>query len=245
MGAFHAYDIRGIYNVDFDKYTAYKIGFFLPELLKADKVLLGRDVRLSSDEIYDAVVEGVTDAGADVYDLGLSTTPMVYFATARYGFDASIQITASHNAKEYNGMKVSRTNALPVGFDTGLGEIKRWIEEGRQMKIEKEKGKVIKFDKRDDYLTFLNGYKEDYSNLKIGMDLSNGMAALFVKDIFGDQPLYICDKMDGNFPNHEPNPLVEKNREDLKKLVLDNGCDVGVIYDGDADRVMFIDENGR
>lgn len=245
MGAFHAYDIRGIYNVDFDKYTAYKIGFFLPELLKADKVLLGRDVRLSSDEIYDAVVEGVTDAGADVYDLGLSTTPMVYFATARYGFDASIQITASHNAKEYNGMKVSRTNALPVGFDDGLGEIKRWIEEGRQMKIEKEKGKVIKFDKRDDYLTFLNGYKEDYSNLKIGMDLSNGMAALFVKDIFGDQPLYIFDKMDGNFPNHEPNPLVEKNREDLKKLVLDNGCDVGVIYDGDADRVMFIDENGR
>lgn len=245
MGAFHAYDIRGIYNVDFDKYTAYKIGFFLPELLKADKVLLGRDVRLSSDEIYDAVVEGVTDAGADVYDLGLSTTPMVYFATARYGFDASIQITASHNAKEYNGMKVSRTNALPVGLDTGLGEIKRWIEEGRQMKIEKEKGKVIKFDKRDDYLTFLNGYKEDYSNLKIGMDLSNGMAALFVKDIFGDQPLYIFDKMDGNFPNHEPNPLVEKNREDLKKLVLENGCDVGVIYDGDADRVMFIDENGR
>ena len=131
MGAFHAYDIRGIYNVDFDKETAYKVGYFLPELLGADKVLVGRDARVSSPEIHEYLIKGITDAGADVYDVGLSTTPMVYFGTANYGFKASVQITASHNPAEYNGMKVSRENALPVGLATGLGQIKEWIESGR------------------------------------------------------------------------------------------------------------------
>ena len=99
MGAFHAYDIRGIYNVDFDKNTAYKVGYFIPKLLKTDKVLVGRDCRVSSDEIHEYLLKGITDAGADVYDIGLSTTPMVYFGTANYGFKASVQITASHNAR--------------------------------------------------------------------------------------------------------------------------------------------------
>lgn len=124
MGAFHAYDIRGVYNVDFDRDTAYKVGYFLPELLGADKVLVGRDCRISSPEIHEYLVRGITDAGADVHDIGLSTTPMVYFGTASYGFKASVQITASHNPKEYNGMKVSRENALPVGLDSGLGQIR-------------------------------------------------------------------------------------------------------------------------
>ena len=115
MGAFHAYDIRGVYNVDFDKDVAYKVGYFLPELLSAEKVLVGRDARVSSDEIHEYLLKGITDAGADVYDIGLSTTPMVYFGTANYGFKASVQITASHNPAKYNGLKVSRENALPVG----------------------------------------------------------------------------------------------------------------------------------
>ena len=101
MGAFHAYDIRGIYNVDFDKQTAYKIGYFLPELLKADKVLVGRDCRVSSPEIHDYLIKGITDAGSDVDDIGLSSTPLVYFGTANYGYKASVQITASHNPAEY------------------------------------------------------------------------------------------------------------------------------------------------
>ena len=108
MGAFHAYDIRGIYGVDFDKETAFKVGYFLPELLNTKKIAVGRDCRVSSPEIHDSLVEGILSAGADVYDLGLTSTPMVYFATANYGFDASVQITASHNAAKYNGMKVSR-----------------------------------------------------------------------------------------------------------------------------------------
>ncbi len=245
MGAFHAYDIRGIYNVDFDKEVAYKVGYFLPELLAADKVLVGRDARVSSDEIHEYLLKGITDAGADVYDIDLSTTPMVYFGTANYGFKASVQITASHNPAEYNGLKVSRENALPVGFDTGLGQIKEWIESGRECVPAERKGEVHLKDIRRDYLDFLLKYKGDWSELKIAMDVSNGMASLFVRDIFGDQPAYIYEEMDGRFPNHEPNPLVQKNVADLKKLVAETGADIGVIFDGDADRVMFVDENSR
>ena len=245
MGAFHAYDIRGIYNVDFDKEIAYKVGYFLPELLSADKVLVGRDGRVSSPEIHEYLVKGITDAGADVYDIGLSTTPMVYFGTANYGFKASVQITASHNPAEYNGLKVSRENALPVGFDTGLGQIQEWIESGRECVPAAVKGKVHQMDIRKDYLDFLLKYKGDWSDLKIAMDVSNGMASLFVRDIFGDQPAYIYEDLDGSFPNHEPNPLVQKNVEDLKKLVAETKADIGVIFDGDADRVMFVDENSK
>ena len=245
MGAFHAYDIRGIYNVDFDKETAYKVGYFLPELLAADKVLVGRDARVSSPEIHEYLLKGITDAGADVYDVGLATTPMVYFGTANYGFKASVQITASHNPAKYNGLKVSRENALPVGFDTGLGQIQEWIESGRECVPASVKGQVHQKDIKADYLAFLLKYKGDWSSLKIAMDVSNGMASLFVRDIFGDQPAYIYEEMDGSFPNHEPNPLVQENVADLKKLVAETKADIGVIFDGDADRVMFVDENSR
>lgn len=245
MGAFHAYDIRGIYNVDFDKETVYKTGYFLPELLGTGKVLVGRDCRVSSPEIHDSLVKGITDAGADVYDIGLSTTPMVYFGTARYGFKASVQITASHNPAEYNGMKVSMENALPVGLENGLGQIRDWIEEGRECTPALRKGTVHEMDIREDYLDFLLNYKGDYSGLKIAFDLSNGMSTMFARRIFGDGPEYIFDDMDGRFPNHEPNPLVPKNVEALKTLVRRTGADIGVIYDGDADRVMFVDENAE
>lgn len=245
MGAFHAYDIRGVYNVDFDKNTAYKVGFFLPELLKTDKVLVGRDCRVSSDEIHEWLLKGLTDAGADVYDIGLSTTPMVYFGTAKYGFEASVQITASHNPPEYNGMKVSCADALPVGYDNGLGQLEKWILDGRPIVPVEKKGAVYDKDIREEYLNFLLGYKGNYSGLKLAFDLSNGMSSLFARRIFGDAPEYIFDTMDGTFPNHEPNPLVQKNVAALKELVLKIGADAGVIYDGDADRVMFVDEKGQ
>ncbi len=245
MGAFHAYDIRGIYGVDFDRTTAYKVGFFLPELLGAGEVLVGRDCRTSSQEIHDALLEGICDAGADVADIGLSSTPMVYFATANYGYKASVQITASHNPAEYNGMKVSRENALPVGLDTGLGQIKAWIEEGRPTPVAAKRGTVRQKDIHKDYMDFMLKFKGDYSGLKIAFDLSNGMSCLFAHEVFGEEPEYLFDTMDGRFPNHEPNPLVAKNVEPLKELVRRTGADVGVIYDGDADRVMFVDDKGQ
>ncbi|MCK4664450.1 MAG: phosphomannomutase/phosphoglucomutase [Bacteroidales bacterium] len=244
MGAFHAYDIRGVYNKDFNKHDVYKIGYFLPKLLKAKKILVGRDVRVSSDEVFKYLTKGITDYGADVYNIGLSTTPMVYYSTAKHNFDASVQITASHNSKEYNGLKVSRTNALPVGYDTGLKEIERMMKE-EKIVISEKKGKVINFDVRNEYVLFLKKYKSNLSNLKIGIDCSNGMAALLIKELLGNEPVYIFDELDGTFPNHEANPLVIENVKDLQNLVIEKKCDIGVIFDGDADRVMFVDEKGK
>lgn len=245
MGAFHAYDIRGIYNKDFNKDDAYKVGFFLVDLLKTDRVLVGRDARESSDEIYEYLTRGITDAGADVYNLGLATTPMVYYATAKGNFNASVQITASHNPREYNGMKVSRENAEPVGYDTGLKVIEDKIKKQEPIVPAAKRGKIIEHDIRAEYINFLNSFKRDYSNLKIGIDCSNGMAALIIKDILGTNPIYLYDKLDGTFPNHEANPLIPENVVDLQNLVKKNACDLGIIFDGDADRVMFVDENGR
>ena len=247
MGAFHAYDIRGVWGKDWDLDIAYKVGYFIPILLKTDKVLVGRDCRISSMEIHDAVLKGINDAGADVYDIGLSSTPMVYFGTANYGFDASVQITASHNPAEYNGMKVSTTDAQAVGYDAGLGQIKAWIDEGRPTPVAAKRGQVFQKEIMADYLAFMRKFVKDYSGLTIAMDLSYGMANLFAKEIFGtgSNIHYLFDTLDGRFPNHEPNPLIEKNCFPLEDKVKEVKADAGVIYDGDADRVMFIDEKGQ
>lgn len=244
MSAFKAYDIRGIYNTDFDKNTVYKIGYFLPELLNTNKVLIGRDVRVSSPEIFAALCQGITDAGANVYDMGLSTTPMVYWATAKFGFDASVMITASHNPKEYNGLKISKKDALPVGFDTGLNQLERWTNE-RMIVQKPAKGQVIPHIVSEQYLDFQKTWLQPFDNLNIAMDCSNGMCNLFVKQLYGNKIHYMFDVLDGTFPNHEPNPLEPENIEDLQKLVLKTKADIGVIFDGDADRVMFTDENGK
>ncbi|MCQ2286811.1 MAG: phosphomannomutase/phosphoglucomutase [Bacteroidales bacterium] len=244
MGAFKAYDFRGVYNKDFNLDDIYKIGFFLPSLLKTNKVLVGRDMRVSSPDIFKALSNGITDAGADVYDMGMTTTPMTYYFTAKHGFDASVMITASHNPKDYNGLKVSRTNALPVGFDTGLGELQKMVETQTPVPAA-VKGKIINHDVKAEYLEFLKNYRYDISNLKIVMDCSNGMSSILVKDIFGNQPIYMYDNLDGTFPNHEANPLEPQNVVDLRKRVVEEGADVGVIYDGDADRVMFVNEKGE
>ncbi len=244
MGAFKAYDIRGIYNQDFNKTDVYRIGFFLPKLLKTKKVLVGRDVRLSSPEIYDSLTLGITDAGAEVYNIGLSTTPMVYWATAHYGFDASVMITASHNPKEYNGLKISRTNALPVGYDSGLDKLEELIKT-KEIIFNEDEGRVIDFDVKDEYLDFQKKYLTDISDLKIAIDCSNGMATLLIKQLMGKHPIYLFDEMDGTFPNHEANPLEAENIVALQELVKETGSDIGVIFDGDADRVMFVDENSK
>ena len=243
MKAFHAYDIRGIYNSDFNKEDAYKIGFFLPELMNTKKILVGRDVRVSSPEIYQALSQGIMDAGATVYNAGLTTTPMVYFLTAKYQFDASVMITASHNGKEYNGMKVSGPNATPIGFANGLSKLEQMIRQ--DINIIDKKGVEIQFEKHDIYEGFLKEYFDKKINdLNITIDTSNGMAALFVEKLMGSKPNYLFEELDGTFPNHEANPLDPKNIVDIQKAVIKNNSDIGVIFDGDADRVMFIDEKG-
>ncbi|KAF0196628.1 MAG: phosphomannomutase [Bacteroidetes bacterium] len=242
--AFKAYDIRGVYNKDFNGNDVYKIGFFLPQLLGAETVLIGHDVRVSSPEILEFLCRGITDAGADVHVAGECTTPMIYWATARFNYQASVMITASHNPASYNGLKISRAEALPVGFDSGLSELLEMAETSEIVPAGTP-GIYTNFSFRKEYLEFLSQYKTDLSGVKIAIDCSNGMGSLLIRDLLGDDPVYIYDKPDGTFPNHEPNPLEEENVADLKKLVLDNKCDIGLIFDGDADRVMFVDEKGQ
>lgn len=242
MSAFKAYDFRGVFGKDFNLEDIYRIGYFLPQLLNVQKVLVGRDMRVSTPDIFESLTRGITDAGVDVYDMGLTTTPMVYYFTAQHNFDASVMITASHNPKEHNGLKVSTTNALPVGYDTGLGKLEQMIKE--TPKPVEKKGKIIAHDVKEEYLAFQRNYKSDISNLKIAMDCSNGMSSILVKDIFGDLPIYIYNVLDGTFPHHEANPLEPQNVVDLQKLVIKEKADIGVIFDGDADRVMFVDEKG-
>jgi phosphomannomutase len=244
MKAFKAYDIRGVYGRDFDSSDVRKIGFFLPKLLNANTVLVGRDDRASSPEIFAALCDGITQSGTDVVSIGLATTPTIYFATATKGFDAAVQITASHNPAEYNGLKVCKTGALPVDYANGLAELEQLCATGEIVPA-KKRGTVRELDVRGDYLDFLRQYLPDLSKLKIGVDCSNGMAGLLIKELLGKKPKYIYDNIDGTFPNHPPNPLDEKNCADLQKLVLNNTLDIGLIFDGDADRVMFIDERGR
>ncbi len=243
MSAFKAYDIRGVYGRDFDSSDVRKIGFFLPKLLNANTVLVGRDDRASSPDVFKALCDGITAAGADVVSIGQCTTPTVYFAIATQGFDAAVMITASHNPPEYNGLKVCKTGALPVDYSTGLSDLEQMCE-GDMVPAE-QCGTVSEIDVRSDYLDFLRQYLPDLAALKIGVDCSNGMGALLIKDLLGSKPKYIYDEIDCTFPNHPPNPLEEENCADLKQLVLDNDLDIGLIFDGDADRVMFVDEQGR
>lgn len=246
MGVFKAYDIRGVYNQDFNKETAYKIGYFLPKLLPCKFVVVGRDIRLTSDEIFENLCNGINDAGVDVWNVGLATTPMVYFSTVYLKAEASVQITASHNPKQYNGMKISRAMAIPVGGDSGLKELERMVNEEKVEPVcPCHRGRIIDKDVHEAYLNYLKGFLPDLSNLNLSVDCSNGMSSLFVHEIFGYHAHYINDTLDGTFPGHEPNPLEVENCKQIMDAVKANKSDCGVIYDGDADRVMFIDERGR
>ena len=244
MSVFKAYDIRGIWGKEIDEDLVYRAGFFLPHLLGCNEVVIGRDIRLSSDAMHEALARGITDSGADVLDLGLSTTPMVCFALVYLSAGASVQITASHNPAEYNGLKINRAGAVPVGGDSGLKDLEKLCMEG-EVTVSSHKG-VIKDASyvKEAYIRFLKDKAEDYSSLRISIDCSSGVSSLIIKDILPDAD-YINDTFDGTFKAHEPNPLDQDSCRQLEAEVLKNHSDIGIIYDGDADRVVFVDEKGR
>jgi phosphomannomutase len=244
MKAFKAYDIRGEWGTDLNEDIAYRIGYFLPDVLDTDTYLVGRDMRLSSEAMFENLTRGLTDRGKNVDYIGLSTTPLVYWSTAKYGYKASVQITASHNPKNHNGLKISAANALPVGYDTGLNRLEALVESNAPTTPCEKKGQIRERNVYTDYLAFQKKFVGDLSNLNIAVDCSNGMASLFVHELIG-KAYYINDTLDGNFPNHEPNPLETNAQEQIKALVLKEKCDIGLLFDGDADRITFIDEKGR
>jgi phosphomannomutase len=248
MGIYKSYDIRGIFGSEWDGATARCIGRHLPSLLAADRIAVGRDARLSSDEVFAELTRGIREAGCAVADIGLCDTPAVYFATARYGLPGSVMITASHNPPEYNGLKVSRAQAIPVGYDTGLAELERRVASGPPPAPAARQGALEPLDIKADYLAHLARFKSDLSRLTAVIDCSNGMAGVFLREALEGTGLsytLLYPEPDGRFPNHAPNPLVEENLAALKAAVLARKADVGVCFDGDADRVMFVDAEGR
>jgi len=246
MGVFKSYDIRGVYNRDWDKNLAYRIGFFLPELLETDRILVGRDARESSEEVFEALSRGIRDAGCDVTDIGLCCTPSVYFATAHFGFGGGVMITASHNPPEYNGLKISRAEAIPVGYDTGLNRLEEMVR--REISPASAPGKIETLDIRAAYLEHLKPYGQSVLGIRAVIDCSDGMASVFIHDVIRDlngEIITMYDQPDGTFPHHPPNPLIEANLADVKKRTLEEKADLGICFDGDGDRVMFVDEKGR
>ncbi|MDP2721982.1 MAG: phosphomannomutase/phosphoglucomutase [Bacteroidales bacterium] len=244
MEAFKAYDIRGKWGVDLNTEMVYRIGYFYNQVFQVKSVLVGRDVRLSSEEMFQALCDGLRFAGVDVYDAGITTTPMNYWGNGKYEFDGSIMITASHNPKEYNGLKFSGPNVSPIGYTDGLDRLESLVA-GSEPVIPRLQGSLYQKDYSAAYLQFLEQYKQDYSALNLAIDCSNGMAGLFAQQLFGSKVRYLNLQPDGRFPAHEPNPLEAENREEIEKAVAAFSCDAGVIFDGDADRVMFIDEKSR
>lgn len=252
MSFFKAYDMRGTFGRDFNLDTVYRIGRWMPSVLRAQKFLIGRDIRLSSQAIRNALCDGLNDAGADVDDMGLSTTPMVYFFTARKKYDASVQITASHNPAGDNGMKVSSRGALPVGGDTGLKDIEARILSGKLLERAPRRGVTRCVDFFDEYVQWMKSLGLNFNGVNFAVDCSNGASCKLTKsllnsdaDLFSRRTVFINDTPDGSFPGHEPNPLLDSARVQINQTVRENKLDCGLIFDGDADRVMVVDENGN
>ena len=245
---FREYDIRGIYGEDIDEEVSYLIGrAFASKLTKLglNKTVLAHDNRLSSPVIKENLLKGLVDSGITVYDLGLASTPMCYFATNYYNVNTSMMITASHNPKEYNGFKFSY-NGIHNAFGDQVREIYDIIE---KKDFVDGQGKVIPKDIRSEYIKLLtSNIKLGKRKIKVVYDCGNGTTSIIADDIFKQLnveaiPLYNIS--DGSFPNHHPDPCVEENNRDLKEMVIKNKADLGVGFDGDGDRVGVVDEKGN
>ena len=246
---FKAYDVRGLYQSQLDEDGAYEIGRAYVEHFEPRTIAVGRDMRLSSPSMAAATIEGAADGGADVLDLGLVGTEMVYFAVGELALEGGICVTASHNPAEYTGMKIVRRGALPVGGDSGLEDVKARALAGfgeveRRGEVRAENVWPAFVDK---VLSFVD--LEAIRPLKVVVDAANGMAGVMLPPVLDRIPQLDVARCyfepDGSFPNHEPNPLLPENREFIVRKTVEENADLGVAYDGDADRCFFVDDTGE
>src|ERR671917_2014326 len=249
---FKAYDIRGTYPDQLDEDLARNIGrAFVAHLgLPGSRVVVARDMRLSGEDLQAAFIEGVTQAGADVLDLGLVSTDALYFAVGHLEEPGGAMITASHNPKNYNGFKLCREEAIALSGESGIGQIRDLITSGKLPEAAEYPGSVEQSDIAEDYakhcLNFID--TDGLRPLKIVVDAGNGMAGKMLPPIFDKLPFEYVPmyfELDGSFPNHPPNPIEPENLEDLQERVLAEGADFGAAFDGDADRVFIVDEKGQ
>ena len=247
---FKAYDVRGLYPSEVNEDAARLIGRGFVAYLKAKRIAVSRDMRLSSPSVAAAFIEGARMQGADVVDYGMMGTDMMYFAVARDGHDGGAQITASHNPKEYNGIKLVRREAFPLSGDAGIGDIRDMIVSDTLPPPATAQGSLSQNDVVDDYRKHVLSFI-DPSIIKpfnVVLDAGNGIAGMVAPGLFEKLPTKIdtlCFEVDGTFPNHEANPLIEENRRDIVERVKRDRADVGIAWDGDADRCFFIDGGGE
>ena len=246
--AFKAYDVRGLYPTELDEDGAYRVGRAYVEHFEPRSIAVGRDMRVSSPTMATAVIEGAADGGADVVDIGLVGTEMVYFAVADGELDGGICVTASHNPKDYTGMKIVRRGALPVGGDSGLTEIRDRASAG--FGEVRRRGQVSERDVWNGFVDKVLSFVDPGAlrPLRVVVDAANGMAGVMLPPVLERLPqldVVRCHfEPDGTFPNHEPNPLLPENREFIVRTTREAGADLGVAYDGDADRCFFVDDTG-
>ncbi len=244
---FKAYDIRGIYPDEIDETLARRVGNAFAHFTGAQHLIVGRDMRPSSQPLADAFIEGAALAGADVTDIGLCSTDVVYFASGRLDAPGAM-FTASHNPAQYNGLKLCRSGAAPVGEQTGLLQIKEMVASGVTSRGESA-GKVERRDMLDEFGAHVRSFV-DVSVLqprKVVADTANGMGGLVVPKVFEGLPFdltILYGELDGTFPNHPADPIQPENLKDLQRAVLDMGADAGLAFDGDADRVFLVDDKG-
>jgi phosphomannomutase len=246
---FKAYDIRGTYPDQIDEEIAYKVGRALVEYLKPKAVVVGRDMRLSSAKLSDALIQGIAEGGANVIDIDLVSTDGLYFAVGKYGYDAGVMITASHNPPEYNGFKMCRTNAEPLSGESGIDEIKRLILKD-DFPIPQKTGKIDKSDVDEAYVQHLLSFvdKKKIKPFKIVIDAGNGMAGKIVPNLFSHLPCKVVPmffELDGLFPHHLASPIELQNIAPLREKVLEEKANLGAAFDGDADRMFLVDENAN
>jgi phosphomannomutase len=250
--AFKAYDVRGVYGTELDEEGAYAIGRAYVEQFEPRRIAVGRDMRVSSEPMAAALIEGAADGGADVLDLGLVGTEMVYFAVGELELDGGVCVTASHNPKQYTGMKIVRRGALPVGGESGLLDVRdRALELVVQHhKDASRRGSVESKDIWDGFVAKVLSFVDvgAIRPLRVVIDAANGMAGVMLPPVLERLPIDAVTcyfEPDGTFPNHEPNPLLPENREFIVRKTRDEGADLGVAYDGDADRCFFVDDSGE
>ena len=244
---FKAYDVRGVYPDQLDESVARRIGAGFTEFVKAPAVVLGRDVRVSSPALADAFAEGVTGRGADIIDIGLATTDMLYFASGRLDLPGAM-FTASHNPPHWNGLKLCRAGAAPVGEDSGLPQVRELA--GRDLPPARRPGHRSTRDMIDEYVDHVLSFisPDRMEPLTVVADAANGMAGLVLPAIFNRLPIKLVGlylELDGTFPNHPADPIQPENQEDLRRAVTEHGADAGLAFDGDADRVFLVDEGAR
>lgn len=246
---FKAYDIRGVVPQELNADIAYRIGRAIVQTLDVDCVVVGRDMRVSGPEFQAALMQGIMDQGANVVNVGMVSTDCLYFAAGKYAFPAGVMITASHNPAEYNGFKICRENAIALSLDTGIDAIRDIVISGRFAEPRGPQGSMEEQEVVEAYAAHVLSMVDTSTlrPMKIAIDAGNGMAGKVAPAVLGKMPLEIVPlyfALDGTFPNHEANPIIPENTAELRKTVVEQGCELGVAFDGDADRMFLIDEHG-